>query len=188
MNARHGGRIFLTGFMGCGKSTVAPLLAGLLGYDCLDIDAEIERRTGSTVSGIFARRGERAFRELEREVLFGTAGRRRLVMALGGGTAANEANFAFVRSAGLLVYLKVDFEVLFARLATKEDRPLLVTDDAGGGTPPERLRAAMRRLMSEREPYYERADVVVVPDPRDASRTAALIAGEVSRISAGGIT
>lgn len=188
MDPRRAGRIFLTGFMGCGKSTVAPRLAAILGFGSFDIDLEIERLTGSTVSGIFERRGERVFREMEREVLFSTAGKRRLVVALGGGTVANEDNFAFIRSTGLLVYLRVDFELLCARLRTREDRPLLLTRGIAGVTPEERLRSAMKRLLEEREPYYERADVVVTPDPDDAGRTASLIAGEVARFMPGPVT
>lgn len=186
MNLHRESRIFLTGFMGCGKSTVAPVLAGTLGFECFDIDLEIERRAGNTVSGIFAARGERAFRALEREVLFATAPRRRVVVALGGGTIVNEANFDFVASTGLLVYLRVDFETLFARLRTKGDRPLLVATAAAGLTPEEELREAMARLLAVREPFYNRADITVGADPGDPGRTAAVIAAAISRLSPGG--
>jgi shikimate kinase len=170
--------IFLTGFMGCGKSTVAPPLSRILGFGCFDMDVEIERRAGATISSIFTRRGEPFFREMERNVLFETAGRTSLVVALGGGTIADERNCAFVKSAGLLVYLSVDFETLFGRLKTKGDRPML-PHGGGTGTDEDRLRETMRRLFSEREPFYKRADLVVTPDPSDPERTAAAIARSI---------
>ena len=184
MDARRSDIIYLTGFMGCGKSTVAPRLAAILGFGCLDVDAEVERRTGSTVSGIFERSGERAFRDLEREVLFGTSGTRDLVVALGGGTIADAENFAFVRRTGLLVYLRADFGTLFGRLRTKEDRPLIAHRGAGGRVPEEELRAAMKRLLALREPWYGRADIIVDADPADAEATAAGIAEAVARLGA----
>lgn len=183
-------RIYLTGFMGSGKSTVAPLLADLLGYESLDLDAGIGAAAGLTVGEIFARDGEAEFRRLERAALFATASRAALVVAAGGGAIASEDSFAFVRSAGVLVYLRVDFETLFGRLRTMRDRPLLsgMGADAGGGIVAEgggALRETMRRLLAEREPFYRRADIVADPDPSGpagtASRIAAILRGRAAR-------
>jgi shikimate kinase len=175
-------RIYLTGFMGCGKSTIAPPLSRILGAACFDLDLEIERRAGGTISGIFSREGEGSFRELEREVLFETAAKRSVVVALGGGTIAGEENFAFVKSAGLLVYLRVDFETLFGRLRLKTDRPML---SGGDSAPPtgENLRETMNRLLAEREPFYRRADLIVEPDREDPERSAAAIAALLGRLT-----
>ena len=181
MNLRRSDRVFFTGFMGCGKSTVAPLLAGDLGLGCFDIDDEIERQTGKSVSRIFGLDGEAYFRRVEREVLFGTADRRSVVVALGGGTITNEENFAFVKSAGLLVWLRVDFETLFARLRTKTDRPLLAPG-SGRGSGEEKLRETMLRLLAEREPFYRRADIVCTPGSDDPGTTAARIATNITAI------
>ncbi|HLF15657.1 MAG TPA: shikimate kinase [Bacteroidota bacterium] len=187
MNARRVDRIFLTGFMGCGKSTVAPALAGILGFGCIDLDTEVERRTGETVSRIFALDGEAYFRGVEREVLFETGTRRSIVVALGGGTVANEENCTFVKSAGLLVYLQVDSETLFARLRRKEDRPLL-SPRGGPGSDDVWFRETMSRLFLEREPFYRRADVTIMPDPDDPERTAARIADSIRRLSPRSLT
>ncbi len=175
---RRTDRIFLTGFMGCGKSTIAPLLAGDLGLDYFDIDGEIERQTGKSVSGIFGLEGEAYFRRVERGILFGLAERSSVVVALGGGTIANEENFAFVKSAGLLVWLRVDFETLFARLKTKTDRPLLARG-MEGESGEEQLRESMRRLLAEREPFYRRADLVCTPGSEEPATTAARLAAGV---------
>ncbi len=180
-------RIYLTGFMGCGKSTIAPPLSRILGAACFDTDMEVERRTGGTISGIFSREGEGSFRELEREVLFETAAKRSVVVALGGGTIASEENFAFVKSAGVLVYLRVDFETLFGRLRLKADRPMLAGVDGAPSTA-EGLRERMNRLLADREPFYRRADLIVEPDREDPERSAAAIAGLLGRLNARGVT
>lgn len=179
MNHRRADRVFLTGFMGSGKSTVAPLLAADLGLACFDIDGEIERRAGKSVSTIFRVDGEAWFRRVERELLFGVAERRSVVVALGGGTIANEENFAFVKSAGLLVWLRVDFETLYARLKSKTDRPLLAAGPGGGPGGEGELRERMRRLLAEREPFYRRADIVCEPASGGPGATAARLAAGI---------
>ncbi len=178
MNPGVANRIFLTGFMGCGKSTIAAPLSRILGLGLLDLDAEIELRAGESIPGIFSEKGERAFRELERTVLFETAARNSIVVALGGGTIGNEENFAFVKSAGVLVYLQVDFETLFGRLTTMArtaDRPMLSPRDDSRPAG-EDLRETMKRLLAEREPFYRRADLIVVPERDDPESSAGSIA------------
>src|ERR1700749_3713805 len=90
--ARAASRIVLTGFMGSGKSTVGPLLAAELGWAFLDLDTEIERRTGLTVPQIFAEQGEAAFRKEETAALAAVLGRTRTVIALGGGAPETLGN------------------------------------------------------------------------------------------------
>lgn len=185
MNRRRSDRVFLTGFMGSGKSTVAPLLAGAMGAGFHDLDAEIERRTGKSVTGIFQQDGEAYFRRVEREALFGTAGLHAVVVALGGGTIANEENFAFVKSAGLLVWLRVDDETLFSRLKSKTDRPLLAPDagpGSGAGHNDDTLRNTMRRLLAVREPFYKRADIVIDSGSDAPATIASRIADQVSAL------
>lgn len=177
-------RIYLAGFMGCGKTTVAPHLARLLGMPWIDLDAEIERRTGRSIAELFAGEGERRFREIEREVLVAAAGEPEAVVALGGGTIANEENFALVKSSGVLVWLRVDFESLYDRLEGKKDRPLLLRRPGGGGRG--ELRETMRRLLAEREPFYRRADLTVTPASGDPAATAGEIAEALGRRAGAG--
>jgi shikimate kinase len=182
MTVRHDGvlpaRVYLTGFMGSGKSTVAPLLAGMIGYQSIDIDAGIEEATGLRVGEIFARDGEAGFRRMERAALFATSVRRSIVVAAGGGAIAGEESVAFVRAAGALVYLRVDVETLAGRLKSMGDRPMLAMPPAPAdpGDGDALLRATIRRLLAEREPFYRRADVVVDAAAGDPRRTASLIA------------
>jgi shikimate kinase len=187
VDPRRSSRIYLTGVMGCGKSTVAPHLSGILGFTCFDMDAEIEKRTGRTVGAIFTREGERFFRTVEREVLLETNSAQSVVVALGGGTIAGGENLAFVKSAGVLVYLREEFGVLFERLRLKTDRPLLAPR-AGANAGDDALRATMLRLLAEREPHYLKADIVVTPDHAGPERTAAAIAAALRRPARPGLT
>jgi len=159
------GRIFLTGFMGSGKSTVGPILANTIGYTFVDLDREIEQLCRKSVRQIFAEDGEQHFRSKERAALEDYAKREGLVIALGGGTLTNPDVFALVRSSGILVYLKVPPEELFKRLHHKTDRPLL-TDAEGNRLPEPQLRERLNELYAQREPLYAQADIIVLGDDK----------------------
>lgn len=131
--------LFLTGFMGTGKSTVGPLVAERLGFDFLDMDAELERRTRQTVAQIFAGRGEGRFRALELELLGEISARSRLVVAAGGGSLLSDGARRLVRR-HTVVTLQAPLEELLRRLDGAE-RPL-----AGRA----------RALYEERRPVYAR--------------------------------
>jgi shikimate kinase len=157
------GRIFLTGFMGCGKSTIGPILANSIGYLFADLDRLIEDRNGKSVKRIFQEEGETFFRREELAVLEELATRDKMVVALGGGTLAEPAAFESIARSGILIYLKVPPEELLKRLQYKTDRPLLM-DENGNRLPEAALRERMMGLFARREPLYERADVIVLAD------------------------
>ena len=161
MSKRRKNLIYLTGFMGSGKSTIAPILANTLGYSSRDIDVEIERITGKRVSDIFTDHGERYFREVERKLLQESALLEGCIISLGGGTIANQANLQIVKSSGVLVYLSASVEQIFRRVRHKTNRPLLLTPD-GERLSEEDLLTKITLLMNERAPYYEQADVTIV--------------------------
>jgi shikimate kinase len=163
-------RIYLTGFMGSGKTTAGRLLAERLGVPFLDLDREIELRAGVTVREIFERRGEAAFRELEAEALRGTLAFPDVVVALGGGTMTFEANLRLIRSDGLSVWLNPPFATIVSRIGGlgKADRPLF------------RDETQALALYRERLPAYRAADVTVDVTPQEgpeeiAARIALLI-------------
>ena len=162
--------IYLTGFMGSGKSTIGPILANTLGYSYLDIDAEIERITKKKVTEIFLAEGEPYFRSIERAILEEHRKSARRVISLGGGTIANEENFAVIKSSGLLVYLKADLEHIFHRLRFKTDRPLLHAPD-GSTLGDEELRVRIMAILAAREPYYSHADIVIQTSERRVGLT-----------------
>ncbi|MDI6767197.1 MAG: shikimate kinase [Bacteroidota bacterium] len=160
MTTKKNNLIYLTGFMGSGKSTIAPILANTLGYSHADIDQEIECLTSKSVTSIFSDFGEDYFREIERSLLLELSNRDCYVISLGGGTIANATNLKIVKSSGILIYLKTDVEQIQRRLKFKKDRPLiqsanktLLTDDE--------LRSRITSLIAKREPYYEKADIVI---------------------------
>lgn len=166
----RGNRVFLTGFMGSGKSTIGPILANTLGWQFVDLDTAVEHSAGRTINEIFKDKGEGVFRELERELLkeLGVAHHR--VVALGGGTIANEQNFRMVSQTGILVYLKIPPDELFLRLRRKTNRPLL-----GGGETVRLDEPSLRTRVTElhriREPYYNMADVVVETGSKPVGHT-----------------
>jgi shikimate kinase len=165
--ARLSGRhlIFLTGFMGSGKSTIGPILANTIGYDFVDVDRLIEAKADARVVQIFERHGEQRFRELEFEVLCEVAERDHCVVSLGGGTIANEENFALIRRSGIIVYLRLEPDEIYQRVHHRPDRPLL-WDGSGNLLSADQLQERIRQLLADRERYYEQADVIVPSDRR----------------------
>lgn len=160
-------RIFLTGFMGAGKTTVGRLLAERWGVPFVDLDPEIERRAGKSVREIFATEGEAEFRRLEREALAATLVHPDVVVATGGGTVAFDANARLVHASGLTVFLNPAFATIMGRIGGrgKTDRPLFQDD--------ERALA----LYRERLPAYRRSDLTVdVAPSEDAGEVASRIA------------
>ena len=154
--------IYLAGFMGCGKTTVGRKLAERLAWDFADLDDEIERRAGSEISEIFSRYGEHTFRAIERDALTEQArlvrnGRARVV-ALGGGTFADERNRDTMRQAGLSLWLDVPLEQLWARVSGYDHRPLA------------RDRAAFENLYEKRLEEYAKADFTVAAGAGDPDR------------------
>ena len=122
-------KIYITGFMGSGKSTIGQLLARKLGYSFIDSDDEIERVHGKTVSQIFAEEGEARFRILEESMIGemkNAAGP--VVISLGGGALMSAKNRTSVCADGLLVYIKSSPEKIYARIKHSRRRPLLNRD------------------------------------------------------------
>ncbi len=162
-------RIYLTGFMGSGKSTVGPEVAAALGYAFVDLDEAIAADAGKPVAAIFGGEGEAAFRAREARMLRQTGTREGVVVALGGGALAEEANLAWALRNGTVVYLRAPAETLVARLSGggQAGRPLLC-DDRGKPLPPAALREKIETMLARREPFYRRAHVVVEAGEREA--------------------
>ena len=144
--------VCLVGFMGSGKSTVARLLARQVGWHYIDLDKQIAEVSGLTVSEIFERLGEPAFRKIEHEQLARSVAesvslRKPRILSLGGGTTAQPDNVALLRENGaILIWLHCPVDVLLPRCARITNRPLF------------RDEASFRRLYQERLPTYELAD------------------------------
>ncbi|MEX0747156.1 MAG: shikimate kinase, partial [Rhodothermales bacterium] len=154
-------RIYLTGFMGSGKSTVGPLLAQRLGYEFVDLDEAVEKVAGKPVQTIFVDEGEAEFRRIEALKLRAVSRRARVVISLGGGAVTAEDNLYFVVTNGMLIYLRVAPEVLAERLRNDARvRPLLL-DETGHMLSGEMLLLRIRSMLEKRESFYNQADVVL---------------------------
>jgi shikimate kinase len=155
--------IFLTGFMGSGKSTIGPILANTLGYEYIDVDQFIEKKTQKEIVEIFRTEGEKAFRLLERNMLYELTKLDHSVISLGGGTIANEENCQIVSQNGILVYLKLSLEEIIQRVQYRNDRPML-KDAEGNPLQGQKLEKRISELLFTREPFYSRADVIIHAD------------------------
>jgi shikimate kinase len=157
MKRRH---IFLTGFMGSGKSTVGPLIAEALGFSFIDLDDVIERSEGKTIDDIFQVSGEQNFRVIERSYIRRFVEGSDTVFALGGGTVTIEGLIPELKLHGILVYLKSDADALVPRLRGHSHRPLLLGMSGETLTDAE-LQQKITFLLKQREEYYRQADVIV---------------------------
>lgn len=152
-------RIYLTGFMGTGKSTLGPIVANTLGWDSVDLDAEIVKATGMKISTIFKERGEEYFRNLETQLLNDCSEKLKIIVSLGGGTITRNENMVTIKKTGILVYLKSSPERIFLRLKNKTDRPLFQTFDKVILSEEEAL-LKIKNLLNEREKFYKSADLI----------------------------
>lgn len=154
-------RIYLTGFMGCGKSTIGPMVANVLGYGFIDLDAAIEAHLDQPIATYFAEAGEVAFRAIEADLMRQTGAQEQVVVALGGGALTFEENLQWALAHGLVVYLRVPADQLIQRLQRgKDHRPMLFGTD-GQPLSDDAVDGRINALLARREPYYERAQVVV---------------------------
>src|SRR4029079_3497331 len=117
-------KVYLVGFMGAGKTTLARALGARLEWRVEDVDERIETREGRAISSIFAREGEAYFRDVERQVLLDLLPVRHAVVATGGGTFADPENRALINRDGLSVWLDVPRSALIVRVPAAGRRPL----------------------------------------------------------------
>lgn len=142
-------RIYLVGFMGCGKTRIGNLLADELRRGFHDLDAAVQGKAGKTVRDVFEEDGEEVFRDLEHQCLAATAAWPGLVVATGGGLMAFERNRRLLEELGITVWLDVPFDAIVARMSEHGRRRRPLFDDQAGA----------RRLYEERRPDYAEADV-----------------------------
>jgi shikimate kinase len=157
--------LVVVGPPGAGKSTVGGVLAGRLGAEFRDTDADVEKAAGMTVADIFVERGEAEFRRLERTAVAAALASHGGVLALGGGAVLDPATRASLREHTVL-FLDVGLAEAARRVGLARDRPLLL------GNP----RAQLLRLLEERRPLYE--EVATIKAATDG-RTPDDIADEV---------
>jgi shikimate kinase len=157
----HGMRIYLTGFMGSGKSTVGPRVAARLGQPFLDLDRLIRAHDGRPIPQIFAEEGEAGFREKETAFLRKTAETQDLVVALGGGALVDADNRAFAKEHGRVVYLEVSPATVAERVGEEADQRPLLQDEEGTPLAGAALQTRIESMLDERRRSYEAAHATV---------------------------
>ncbi|MGR9049386.1 shikimate kinase [Halobacillus faecis] len=145
--------IFLTGFMGSGKSTIAKMISEKMKYPYIEMDEAIEEAEGMKIRDMFALKGEQYFRNKETEFLRNL--KEEVVLSTGGGVILREENRALMQE-GTVVYLKAEWETIVERLTGDTDRPLWKGDDS-----------EKKKRFDERLSLYEQsADVVINVDQK----------------------
>lgn len=151
-----GHRIFLLGFMGCGKSWWAVRLAERLEIPARDLDVLIEQEEGLSISDIFSQHGESYFRDSEARCLRQTVRWPDLVLATGGGTPMFYDNMRWMNDTGITIFLDPPAAVLTERLREETGlRPLL------SGVKSSDLQLFIEQKLAERRPVYEQARIVL---------------------------
>lgn len=140
--------LFLIGYRGTGKSTVAGILAAELGWQCVDADARLEARTGRSIRETFELEGEAGFRRRETDLLEEICQGSQQVVATGGGVILAPENRQRLKTCGACVLLEADVDTIERRLhgdpASAHRRPNLTV----GG------RAEIESLLVVRQPLY----------------------------------
>lgn len=148
-------KIFLVGFMGCGKSTFGKKLAAKLNWSFIDMDDYIEEKYSKSISDIFKEEGESRFRDIESEVIKELSSRSQTIISTGGGTPCFNNNADLLNSHGLSVYISLPPVTLVERLkGEKAKRPLIANlkDDE--------MLSFVANKLEEREVFYKASEVV----------------------------
>lgn len=146
--------IALIGFMGAGKTVTGRALARLLKMDFVDTDDIVEQAAGMNIAEIFAGRGEKAFREMEKEAVRQACSRNNTVIACGGGAVLRPENTALLKKTALVIYLEARPGTILQRLDNSgTTRPLLNISDPA---------TAVAAMLAEREPLYNEAAEIII--------------------------
>jgi shikimate kinase len=153
-------KIFLVGFMACGKTHWGKLLSEKLQIPFVDLDEKIVEHEGKEITEIFAELGEEYFRMLEKEVLHLLAeSHDSFIMACGGGTPCFFNNIDYMKRQGTVIWLNCTIETILKRLVKEKDsRPLVKS------IPDDKLRGQIIRKLSDRKIFYQQANVIVHED------------------------
>jgi shikimate kinase len=149
-------KIFLIGFMGCGKSTLGRKLSSALNLTFIDLDTFLEEKFYRTIPQIFAEEGEDGFRKKERNVLEEVSSFDDVIVATGGGAPCFYNNMELMNDSGFCIFLDIETQTLVNRLLNARiERPLIK------GKSPEELYEFIEMMMLKRRPFYEKARYIL---------------------------
>lgn len=168
-------KIFLTGYMGSGKSTAGKRLAARLNYDFIDLDQFIEQEYKLSIPEIFSTRGESEFRSYEHNCLKALLSKDKVVIACGGGTPCYYNNMELMNSNGITIYLKMSTDALISRLAASKDKRPIIANKT-----PADLKTFIGRQLEKREDFYHQAQFTVKGKDLDLEELASFVQDKVS--------
>jgi len=152
-------RLFIIGFMGSGKSFLGRQLAAYINWSFIDLDEEIEKSEGQSITEIFEQKGEEYFRNIETKVLVKTIEHKHTIIATGGGTPCFNRNMDWILKHGKSVYINVSPTILLGRLNDDRiKRPLLSNMNINN------LSDYVKKTLEERKVFYNQANLVVEAD------------------------
>ena len=157
-------KIFLVGYMGCGKSTKAKQLAHRLDYPVIDLDTEIVNKSGKTIAEFFEAFGEKGFRDYESEMLKTYNYPENCVVATGGGLPCFFDNMDWMNAHGETIYLEMEPAQLVSRLHNRQKRPLIKDMDD------EQLLEFIKVKLEERNPFYRKSKIIINAFDLDAEK------------------
>lgn len=166
--------IVLTGFMGTGKTVIGKSLARNLGWSYVDTDEFIEKKTGLKISGIFAKHGEKYFRDMETRIVKLVSNFNNYVIATGGGVVLRKENMDNLEKNGFIVNLHANPDVIYERVKSTSERPLLDKPNP---------REEIKKLLEERKLYYKRCDMNVCTDDSNIGEMVEKIIGALNKVS-----
>lgn len=168
------GNIALIGFMGTGKTTISKALSKITGFQEIDVDEYIEKKSGRSISDIFEKEGEAYFRNLETEALQEISQESGKIISCGGGAVLRDENVEILKGGGVIILLTATPETIFDRVKDHTHRPILNNDMSLGH---------VKELMEKREPRYQSvADVKISVDANDRILTCYQIITELEEL------
>ncbi len=163
-------KIFITGYICSGKTSIGKKLAEKLELHYIDMDKCFENKYITSISEFFNTYGEKRFRELEKKILIGLIKKEDTVISTGGGTPCYLNNMEIIKQSGISIYLKMSVDSLMKRiLNSKTNRPLL------NDVKEEKLENHISNQLSEREKYYKQSDIIVNNENTSINEIVALI-------------
>ncbi len=153
------GNIFLIGFMGTGKSTIARELAKTLNTECMEMDEMIVERQGMSIPDIFEKYGENYFRDVESELLIDLKKKENVIVSCGGGVVVRQENIGYMKEGGTIILLSATPQTVYERVKNNTNRPIL-----NGNMNVEYIAGLMEK---RREKYEGAADITIITDNKN---------------------
>lgn len=149
--------LFLTGYMGSGKTTIGKTLSKLTGWSWMDLDDYIEEHRGKSIKDIFQNDGEKHFRDLEHGYLQKLIENKVSIVSLGGGTLENSENLKLVSESGTLIFLKYSLSHILDRVGKSLYKRPILADKT-------HLETFIKDHYAARLTHYQKADYTINTD------------------------